>query len=147
MKEVTLKVVLIGLVLSLFAPLSASAADDDPFDGRLLPIELVMSHRQEIGLTRDQNKAIGKMVVAVQKSVAEKQWELQSGYFELIELLDAPVIDEERAVAVAHSTVGIENDIKTEQIRLLIKVRNLLDQKQIDILRERLRAGWQAPQN
>ncbi|MEQ8692304.1 MAG: hypothetical protein RIC89_15905 [Pseudomonadales bacterium] len=137
--------VLAGWMAPGFAAEKGGANKDDPFDGRLLPIELVMHHRQEIGLTAEQHSEIGKLVVMVQKSVAEKQWAMQSSYFELIELLDKPKIDEDRAVSVAREAVDLENDIKTEQIRLLIKVRNLLTADQIAMLRQRLKDGWQAP--
>ena len=45
--------------------LPAVAAEADPFDGPLVPLELVMAHRKEIGLTRDQSERIGELVVEI----------------------------------------------------------------------------------
>jgi len=123
--------------LILITPLVASAAEDDPFDGRLLPVELVLDHRAEIGLTREQNKRIGELVVGVQQAVAGYQWEMQTAYFELLEVLDADDIDEERAIALARKAVDTENEIKLEQMRLLIRLRNLLTPEQVATLQAR----------
>jgi Spy/CpxP family protein refolding chaperone len=118
-------------------PVTATAAEEDPFDGRLLPLELVMAHRKDIGLTRDQSTRIGELVVAMQKAVADKQWRMQSAYFDLMALLDEPAIDEAAALALAKQAVDTENEIKLEQMRLLIRLRNLLTADQITLLRAR----------
>ena len=118
-------------------PVTAAAAEEDPFDGRLLPLELVMAHRKDIGLTRDQSTRIGELVVAMQKAVADKQWRMQSAYFDLMALLDEPAIDEAAALALAKQAVDTENEIKLEQMRLLIRLRNLLTADQITLLRAR----------
>ncbi len=132
--------VLLGVLGSIGA--SPAAAADDPFGDRVLPIELVMAFRKQIDLTPAQSKALGEMVVALQTTVAGKQWEMQSTYFELLEVLDEPTIDEARATALAKRAIDSENDIKIEQLRLLIRLRNLLNTKQIDYLRARLAEGW-----
>ena len=80
-----LLVLMIGVV-GYSQPLLAE--EPDPFEGRLLPLELVMSFRKDIDLTREQTKVIGELVVDLQKSVAEKQWEMQAVYFDVIEELD-----------------------------------------------------------
>ena len=128
----------------LIASVTAQArteVEKDPFDGRLLPVELVMQHRKEIGLSSEQSKRIGELVVAVQRAVAEKQWQMQSAYFELLEVLDEPEIDEERALALTRRAVDTENEIKLEQVRLLIRLRNLLLPEQVAYLRAQLAGG------
>lgn len=120
----------------------AAAPPDDPFGNRLLSVELIMAFRKQIDLTPEQNKHIGELVVALQTSVASKQWEMQSAYFELIEVLDQPTIDEGRATSLAKRAIDTENEIKVEQLRLLIRLRNLLRAEQITYLRARLAEGW-----
>ena len=135
---VVVRMMLGGLLFALFAnmPIEALAEEKaDPFDGRLLPLELVMAHRNEIGLTKAQRKEIGELVVAVQQAVAGKRWEMQTAYFELMEVLDAAEIDEDKAVALARQAVDTENEIKLEQMRLLIRLRNLLTPEQVTALR------------
>ena len=127
-----------GLITALccFGP-PAVAAEADPFDGRLLPLELVMAHRKEIDLTGGQNKQIGALVVEMQKAVADKQWQMQSAYFDLMAVLDEPQVDEAQALELARQAVDTENEIKIEQMRLLIRVRNLLTAEQIATLRSK----------
>ncbi len=134
---VVVRMMLCGLLVALFTftPVPAFAEEEeDPFDGRLLSLELIMAHRNEIGLTKAQNKEIGELVVAVQQAVAGKSWGMQSAYFELMEVLDEPQIDEDRAIALARQAVDTENEIKLEQMRLLIRLRNLLTPEQVAVL-------------
>ena len=125
------------VVAAVIAPMSASGEEADPFDGRLLPLELIMANRGEIGLTREQSERIGELVVSVQQAVAGRRWEMQSAYFDLLETLDEEQIDEERALALAKQAVDTENAIKLEQMRLLIRLRNLLTPEQVATLRAR----------
>ena len=128
----------IAVTLLAATPMACiSAAEADPFDGRLLPVELVMAHRAEIDLSRAQSRSIGELVVGVQKAVAGYQWEMQTAYFELMEVLDEADIDEERAIALAKKAVDTENQIKLEQMRLLIRLRNLLTEEQVAVLQTR----------
>ena len=137
---VVIRMMVVGLLVMLLAmtPFPAFAEEEeDPFDGRLLSLELIMAHRSEIGLTRAQNKEIGELVVAVQQAVAGKSWDMQSAYFELMEVLDEAQIDEDRAIALAKQAVDTENEIKLEQMRLLIRLRNLLTPDQVAVLQAR----------
>ncbi|MEM6999972.1 MAG: hypothetical protein AAF529_04255 [Pseudomonadota bacterium] len=130
----------------LFVPmLPAYAEDADPFQGRLLPLELVMEFRRQIELTDKQNDAIGELVVALQRAVARRQWQMQSAYFDLKDALDAKQIDEEPTLQLVRQALQSENQIKVAQIGFLIKLRNLLDDKQIEFLRKQLDAGWKNP--
>lgn len=126
--------VLLALLLALPLAAVAEEEEDDPFDGRLISPELIMANRSAIDLTRDQHKQIGELMVAVQQAVAGKTWEMQSAYFELMEVLDEAVVDEEQAIGLARQAVNAENEIKLEQMRLLIRLRNLLTPEQLEIL-------------
>ena len=145
---VLVRMMLSGLLVALlaFTPIRAVAEEEnDPFEGRLLPLKLVMAHREEIGLTRVQRKEIGELVVAVQQAVAAKRWEMQSAYLELMEVLDEQQIDEDKAIGLARQAVDTENEIKLEQMKFLIRVRNLLTPDQVALLQtkraERLAGG------
>jgi len=124
----------------------ASAADADPFDGRLLPVEIVMAFRNQIDLTDEQNAKIGALVVELQQGIAGKQWQMQTAYFALIEVLDQEHLDEQRALDLAKQAIDTENEIKLEQLRLLIRMRNLLTKDQVGFLRKRLEDGWKKPE-
>lgn len=131
----------IVLTVSFVSP-AVYADEPDPFHKRLLPVELVMSYRKEIELSQQQSDELGKLVVQMQQSVAQKQWEMQSDYFALIEALDQSRIDEEEAIALVQSAIAAENAIKVEQVRLLVRLRNLLSPQQVEFLRRQLDKGW-----
>jgi len=133
----------LALATTLLPTGTSAAEDDDPFDGRLLPVELVMAFRRDIGLTREQSETIGTLVVELQQAVAEKQWRMQSAYFDLLEVLDAERIDRQRALELTETAVDLENEIKLAQVALLIDVRNLLSAEQVRFLRARFEAGWE----
>ncbi len=134
---------LIGATFAISATsFPAVAAEPDPFGGRLLPIEIVMAFRKEIDLTKAQSDRIGALVVELQQGVAGKQWQMQSTYLDLLEALDQPQVDESRALELASRAIDTENEIKIEQMRLLIRLRNLLTDTQVQFLRARLAEGW-----
>jgi Spy/CpxP family protein refolding chaperone len=101
-----------------------------------------MAFRKQIDLTPEQNKRIGALVVELQQNVAGKQWEMQTAFTDLLEQLDQNPIDEQRALDLTKHAVDIENQIKVEQLRMLIRVRNMLTDSQVEFLRARLAAGW-----
>lgn len=125
---------LLALLVSLPLAAFADEEEEDPFEGRLFAPELIMANRNAIGLTSEQNRQIGELVVAVQQAVAGRTWEMQSAYFELMEVLDEPVVDEDRAISLAKQAVDSETEIKLEQMRLLIRLRNLLTPEQVAVL-------------
>ena len=132
----------VALAVCLAVTNPVEAADPDPFGGRLLPIELVMAFRKQIDLTAEQNKRMGALVVELQQNVAGKQWEMQTTFADLLELLDQNPIDEQRAVDLAKHAIDVENQIKVEQLRMLVRLRNMLSDSQVEFLRARLAAGW-----
>ena len=136
-----ISIAMVALVASLGA-LPAGAADPDPFGGRLLPIELVMAFKKQIDFTADQNKKMGELVVDLQQNVAGKQWEMQTTFADLLEALDQNPIDEQHALDLAKHAIDVENQIKVEQLRMLIRLRSILTDSQITYLRGRLAAGW-----
>jgi glutamine synthetase len=96
-------------LLAALAALPASAAEADPFGGRLLPIELVMAFKKQIDFTADQNKQMGALVVELQQNVAGKQWEMQTTFVDLLEALDQNPIEEQRALDLAKHAIDVEN--------------------------------------
>ena len=47
-----------------------------------------------------------------------------------------------RACCLAKHTIHIEDQIKVEQLRMLVRLRNMLTDTQVEYLRARLVAGW-----
>ncbi len=102
----------------------------DPIRDRLFPPELVMKHQAELGIDERQRAALTKEMAAFQSQIVDLQWKLSSAVEELVRLLDAPRIDEARALAQADKVMTLEHDVKKTHLGLLIRIRNLLSEAQ-----------------
>lgn len=102
----------------------------DAIAGKLYPPELIMGHQQELGIDDKQRDAIVKEVQALQNRVVEIQWQMTAAVEELAKILDAPRIDEAKALAQADKVMGFERDVKKAHLGALIRIRNLLTDAQ-----------------
>lgn len=119
-------------VLVVTASAAVARADErtDAIAERLFPPELIMANQGELGIDGRQREAIVKEVQALQSRVVEIQWQLQGATEALLKLLDAPRIDEAKAVAQADALMGLEREVKRAHLTALIRIRNLLTDTQ-----------------
>ena len=106
------------------------APGGDPFAGKLFPPELIMEHQAEIGLDDRQREAILKEIERAQSQFPRLQWQLQAASQQLVKLLDAPQVDEAKALAQASEVMKLETEIKKTHLALLIRIRNVLTEAQ-----------------
>lgn len=124
------------LVLSVLCIGTASAdRAADVFRGKLFPPNLILEHQDELELSREQFTSIREAVVEVQAGVAEHEWDMREAYLRIMDELDAEPIDEERVIEIANEALLAENEIKKQQMAMLIQVRNILTDEQIAYLR------------
>lgn len=115
------------LILGFQAAAGAGAdAPPDPIRDRLFPPDLVMQHQADLGIDDGQRTALAKEQAAFQSQMVDLQWKMSSATDELARLLDAPRIDEARALAQADKVMALEREVKRSHLTLLIRVRNLL---------------------
>lgn len=136
------------MVVLLLALATASAADEapkpparpqagpDPIGGKLFPPELIMSRQAELGIDERQRDAILKEIERAQAQFPRLQWQLQAATEQLSSLLEAPKIDEAKALAQAGEVMKLETEIKKTHLALLIRIRNLLTDAQRTKLQE-----------
>ena len=89
-----------------------------------------MQHQAELGLEERQRNAVMKEVAAFQSQMVDVQWRMSAAAEELAHLLDAPRVDEARALAQADKVMALERDVKKGHLALLIRIRNLLSEAQ-----------------
>ncbi len=129
--------------ISVFVALGAASsiafsqndANEDPFDGRLFPPNVILDRQAELELTDSQRQQIREIVLATQATVAERQWDMRDAYQALLAELDKPIIDEPAVMESLQSVLETENSVKLEQISMLIRLRNLLTAEQAALLR------------
>jgi len=121
------------------APPPSQAAD--PIGSKLFPPELVMEHQAELGLDDRQREAILKELERAQSQFPRLQWQLQAASQQLSRLLDAPQVDEAKALAQAGEVMKLETEIKRTHLALLIRIRNTLTDGQRGKLQAIRRGG------
>ena len=111
----------------------------DVFKGKLFPPKMILEHQDALDLTRDQFKAIKAIVIEVQTSVAEHEWDMRDAYRRVLSELDEIPIDENTVLENIRAVLKAENQVKLSQVTMLIKIRNLLTQEQFEYLRKQQR--------
>jgi len=123
------------------APQTPPAPASDPIGSKLFPPELIMNHQAEIGLEDKQREAILKELEKAQVQFPRLQWQLQAASQQLSKLLDAPQVDEAKALAQAGEVMKLETEIKRAHLGLLIRIRNTLSDTQRSKLQALRRAS------
>lgn len=111
-------------------------AGKDVFKGKLFPPNIVLEHRDALGLTKEQYTAIRTAVVKVQSNVAEHEWDLREAYQAVLRELDHSPVDSSRVLELVDTALAAENKVKKLQVAMLIELRNLLTDEQMDYLRK-----------
>ena len=127
------KLVFVLLACVVFSAASANETRDI-FKGKLFPPNVVMENRAELDLTREQYTAIRAAVVEVQTQVAEPEWDMQEAYTGVLESLDERPLDEQQIISGVKAVLAAENKVKLAQMGMLIRIRNLLSDEQIEFL-------------
>jgi len=106
----------------------------DVFQGKLFAPNVILEHRDQLQLSKEQFKAIRAAVVEVQAGVAEHEWDMQEAYQALMQELDKSPINEEKVLDYAGQALLAENQVKKKQMAMLVRLKNLLTADQIDYL-------------
>ena len=128
-----IRIIATGLLLATLLPGPPVSAEGqrDVFRGKLFPPNVILEHQDRLGLSKDQFKAIKAAVVEVQSNVAEHEWDMREAYMAIKSELDKSPIDERSILALVDKALLAENEIKKEQMTMLIRLRNLLTAEQV----------------
>jgi len=134
MESRTLSVVttMIGLFLVLLSPAAARAQqpDQDPIGQSFFAPELVMQHQETIGLSPEQKDTFKNDIRQAQLKFTELQWKLQDEMEKLVSLVKQPHVDEQQALAQLDKVLAAEREVKKEQVKLLVRIKNNLTPEQ-----------------
>lgn len=125
-------VMLTCLVIPALA--SAQGQERDVFKDKLFPPKVILEHQDALGLTKEQFTAIRAAVVEVQGNVAEHEWDLREAYQRVMSDLDESPVDEDRVMENVERALLAENEVKKLQVAMLIRLRNLLTDEQMEYL-------------
>lgn len=116
------------------ATVHAAGPKDDPFKGKLFAPNVILEHRDTLGLSKEQFTDIRRVVVEVQTNVAEHEWDLAEAYQNIMAELDRVPIDEKAVLEHVSAALLAENEVKKLQVSMLVKLKNLLTDEQIAYL-------------
>ena len=122
------------IALSLGGVVFAAQPKSDLWKGKLFPPKVILEHQDELGLSKEQFTAIKAAVVEVQGAVAEHEWDLREAYMSVISELEKSPLDEGRIMELVQKALLAENEVKKEQVTMLIRLRNLLTDDQVAFL-------------
>ncbi len=106
----------------------------DVFKGKLFPPKVILENQDQLDLSKEQFTEIKAAVVAVQANVAEHEWDLREAYQNVMNELDRSPIDEQQVMKHVQAALLAENEVKKEQVAMLIRLKNLLNDDQIAYL-------------
>jgi len=126
--------VLLGFVCLFAATAFAAGPKEDPFQGKLFAPNVILEHREELGLSKQQFTDIRRAVVEVQANVAEFEWDVAEAYQQLMAELDVAPVDEAAVLKHVSAALKAENEVKKLQVAMLVRLRNLLSEEQVAYL-------------
>ena len=126
--------ILLGFVCIGASTAFANEHKPDPFKGKLFAPNVILEHRDELGLSKQQFTDIRMAVVDVQANVAEYEWDVAEAYQELMAELDKSPIDEAAVLQHVNAALKAENEVKKLQVAMLVRLKNLLTDEQIAYL-------------
>lgn len=121
-------------LISSVALAEGAPGKKDVFKGKLFAPNIILEHQDELDLTKEQFTAIKTAVVEVQASIAGHEWDLREAYLQTLASLDESPIDEEKVLKSVEKALLAENQVKQLQVRMLIRLRMLLTDEQVEYL-------------
>lgn len=112
----------------------AAGPKEDVFKGKLFPPNVILENQDVLGLSKEQFTKIRAAVVEVQGNIAGHEWDMQEAYMKLMAELDQSPVDEDRVLEHANTALLAENQVKKQQMRMLVRLKNLLTAEQIAYL-------------
>ena len=128
---------LLGICLVLFTSIAMAQGvgqQKDVFKGKLFAPKIILENQDALGLSKEQFTAIKAAVVEVQASVAEHEWDLREAYMKVLADLDEVPVNEEKVLVDVQAALLAENQVKKLQVTMLIRLRNLLTDEQMQYL-------------
>ena len=117
-----------------FAMAQDRGGKPDPFKGKLFAPDIILRNQTELNLSKEQFTGIKAAVVEVQANIAEHEWDLREAYQKIMIALDESPVDEKRVLENVNDALLAENQVKKQQVAMLIRLKNLLNDEQIAYL-------------
>ena len=130
------KGLLVLLACACLGTTFAGAAEpkSDVFKGKLFAPNVILENKSELGLSKQQFTDIRRAVVEVQAGVAGHEWDIAEAYQNIMAELDKSPIDQAQVLEHVDAALRAENEVKKMQVSMLIQLKNLLTEDQVEYL-------------
>lgn len=105
--------------------------------GQLFTPSQIMRHQDKLNLSKKQLDSIKKEMRAFQSGIVDVQWDLNADQVKLKKELGKDSIDPDKTLSLMDRVLEAEGKLKKAHMGLLIKIRNVLNEEQIDMLKSR----------
>lgn len=130
------------LLLVLLCTGVIALAQDDPLEEHFVPPEQIMRHQSELGITAAQREEIKQQVRNAQMRFTELQWDLRADLETLSKLLEDRNVSEDAVIEQLDNVLAVEADIKRTQLSMLIALRKVLTEGQLEEARALANQGF-----
>ena len=120
----------LAALLLTAADAGAQAKTDEAFAKAFFDPQLVLKHATAIALTPQQRKAILDELKTGRVALVPLQVDMAEPAIELQGIIEAPRVDEAKALARIDQVLKIENEVKKRQAIFVIRVKNILTVEQ-----------------
>jgi len=108
----------------------------DPIGRLLFQPELIMEYRSKLELTEQQQDVLKTELQNAQAAIFDFKWQLNEESGKLKKILQTIPIDEDEMLAQSDRVMQLERKIKRVHLALLARLKNMLSEQQIQMLRE-----------
>lgn len=106
------------------------------FQTELFPVETVLKYRSELELSEAQVSTIKKIYNDNITVFNTTKWDLDATQVDLNKLIAESKIDEKEALAKMDEVTKLEEKLKNQRLKMLIKIKNELTEKQQSTLKK-----------
>ena len=110
--------------------------ENGPIKQLLFKPELIMKHRAELDLDPDQQATLKAELQRTQATVFDLKWQMREESEALAEILKQTPIDETELLEQAGKVMTLEQQIKKTHLVLLARLKNMLTERQVAMLKE-----------
>lgn len=117
-------------------PAQGPKPGEDAMAKLLFDPQLVLRFAKELALQPAQRTSIINAIKEAQGDILDLQLQMAERHEELLKAMEAQRVDEAAALVLVDKVLGLEREMKKEQLQLLIRTKNALTQEQQERLRE-----------
>lgn len=124
-----------AIILLLFIGGYGTTLAQGTFQTELFSVEAILKYRSELELSEDQVRTIKKIYNDNITEFNAIKWDLDAAEVDLNKLIAKSKIDEKAALGKMSEITNLEQKLKIQRLKMLVKIKNKLTEKQQDKLK------------